>query len=194
MPLEFDSVSHGKIAFGFFNIDTDLILLNHYFFFADDFCRLIGRIPESPENEIIRSDWEIYLIEHGPDIGNLMGAIHGIDHGGFIGEVYRRFPFPEKREDFKQKTDGSKNRSLIEGLIQKCARRTSIPFVIDRKEDRVAVGEFVFDRTSFQGLIKYVWLGGFPRWKDDLRPDYVLSMKERIESSKHFLFKGLGLD
>jgi hypothetical protein len=194
MPLEFDSISHGKIAFGFFNIDTDLILLNHYFFFADDFCRSIGSIPESPENEIIRSAWEIYLIEHGPDIGNLMGAIHGIDHRGFIGEVYKHFPFPEKKEDFKQKTDGSKNRSLIEGLIQKYARRTSISFVIDRKEDRIAMGEFVFDRTSFQKLIHYVWLGGFPRWKDDLRPDYVLSMKEKIESSKHFLFEGLRLD
>ena len=37
MPLEFQSISHGKIAFGFFNIETDMILLGHYFLFARDF-------------------------------------------------------------------------------------------------------------------------------------------------------------
>jgi hypothetical protein len=29
------------------------------------------------------------------DIGNLMGAIYGIDFRGFIGEVYKLFPFPK---------------------------------------------------------------------------------------------------
>jgi hypothetical protein len=28
MPLEFESISHGRVAFGFFNIETDMILLN----------------------------------------------------------------------------------------------------------------------------------------------------------------------
>jgi hypothetical protein len=27
MPLEFESISHGRIAFGFLNIETDMILL-----------------------------------------------------------------------------------------------------------------------------------------------------------------------
>ena len=40
MPLEFESISHGKIAFGFFNIETDMILLNHYFLFATGFLSL----------------------------------------------------------------------------------------------------------------------------------------------------------
>ena len=34
MPLEFESLSHGKMAFGFFNIETDMILLNEYFLSA----------------------------------------------------------------------------------------------------------------------------------------------------------------
>ncbi|MGD9173924.1 MAG: hypothetical protein PVF29_07170 [Desulfobacterales bacterium] len=57
MPLAFESLSHGTIAFGFFN----------------------------------------------------MGAIHGICHTGFIGEPYRRYPFPQKPEAFKQKTNGFRN-------------------------------------------------------------------------------------
>jgi len=67
MPLEFDSLSHGKIAFGFFNIETDMILLGHYF----------------------------------------------------------------------------------------------------------------------------LWLGGFPRWKNDIRPEYVLAMKGMIEQSQNHIFDGL---
>lgn len=31
MALAFDSLSHGRIAFGFFNIETDMILLEHFF-------------------------------------------------------------------------------------------------------------------------------------------------------------------
>ena len=44
MPLAFDSISHGTIAFGFFNIDSDMLLLDHYFFFATEFCDNISRI------------------------------------------------------------------------------------------------------------------------------------------------------
>jgi hypothetical protein len=33
MPLTFESISHGTIAFGFFNIDSDMLLLEKYFFF-----------------------------------------------------------------------------------------------------------------------------------------------------------------
>jgi len=46
MPLVFESLSHGKIAFGFFNIKTDMILLEHYFLFARGFCR---SLPEAAE-------------------------------------------------------------------------------------------------------------------------------------------------
>jgi hypothetical protein len=190
MPLEFDSLSHGKIAFGFFNIETDMILLQHYFLFAQDFCHYISKIAEAPLKETYESSWGIYLIENNADIGNLMGAIDGIDLRGFIGEVYKIFPFPEGREKFKQNPEGFKTRPLIEKVIQKYGKKTDIQFLIDPKNDKIGIGEYFFYRTSFQELIKYIWLGGFPRWKDRIRPDYVLKMKGMIENSKNPLFNG----
>ena len=193
MPLEFESISHGNIAFGFFNIETDMILLNHYFHFAEDFCHSISSLAEKPLSDPHKTSWNIYIIEKGKDIGNLMGAIHGVDHGGFIGEVYKLFPFPAKREDFKQKADGFKKRTLVEDVIQKYAKKAKIIINIDQKDDRIDIGEFAFNRSSFQKLVDYIWVGGYPRWKDDLRPDYVVSMKEKIDQSKNFLFNGLVL-
>jgi hypothetical protein len=189
MPLEFESISHGKIAFGFFNIETDIILLNQYFLFAQDFCHDMGQAAEK-NDETYKTPWEIYRIEH-EDIGNLIGAIYGIDLRGFLGKVYKLFPFPKKREDFKQKPEGFKTRTLIEELIQKFAKRINIPFVINQKDDKIGIGEYFFDRTSFQELIKYLWLGGFPFWKDGIRPDYVSKMKGMIKKSKKPLFDGL---
>jgi len=191
MPLEFESISHGKIAFGFFNIETDMILLEHYFLFANDFCDHISKIAETPLKEIYESSWDIYFIENNLDMGNLMGAIYGIDFRGFIGGVYKLFPFPKHQEDFKQKPEGFKNRVLIENLIQKYAKRINIPFVINQKDDKIGIGEYLFNRASFQELIKYIWLGGFPRWKNDIRPEYVLAMKGMIEQSQNHIFDGL---
>jgi len=42
MLLAFDSTSHGRIAFGFFNIESDMLLLDHYFSFASDFCSALS--------------------------------------------------------------------------------------------------------------------------------------------------------
>ena len=190
MPLEFDSLSHGRIAFGFFNIETDMVLLQHYFLFAQDFCDYISKIAEAPLKETYESSWSIYLIGNNSDVGNLMGAIYGIDLRGFIGEVYKIFPFPEEREKFKQNPEGFKTRPLIEKVIQKYGKKMDIQFSIDPKNDKIGIGEYFFDRTSFQELIKYIWLGGFPRWKDGIRPDYVLKMKGMIENSKNPLFNG----
>ena len=192
MPLEFESMSHGKIVFGFFNIETDMILLNEYFLFAKDFCHYIGQATEE-EDETYATSWEVYWIEP-ENIGNLMGAIYGIDFKGFIGEVYKLFPFPKCQEDFKQKAEGFKNRFRIEELIQRYSKRISIPFVINLKDEKIAIGEYVFRRASFHELIQYIWAGGFPRWKEMVRPDYVLVMKEKIDQSKRFLFHGLKLN
>ena len=35
MPLAFKSLSHETIAFGFFNIESDMLILDRYFLFAD---------------------------------------------------------------------------------------------------------------------------------------------------------------
>jgi len=192
MPLEFESLSHGRIAFGFFNIETDMILLGHYFLSAQDFCSYMGQAAKE-NHPPYQTSWEVYLIERGSDIGNLMGAIYGIDFRGFIGEVYKLFPFPKDQEDFKQNPEGFKNRRLIEDLIQHFAKRIQIPFVIDQKDDKIGIGEYLFNRASFQELVKYVWSGGLPRWKDEVRPDYVLKMKDAVGQSKNSLFDGLTL-
>ena len=192
MPLEFESMSHGKVAFGFFNIETDMILLNHYFLFAEDFCHYIIQATEN-DNEVYKASWEGYRIEEN-DIGNLMGAIYGVDFRGFIGEVYKLFPFPREREEFKQKPEGFNTRPIIEKLIQKFGRGASIPFVINQKDDQVSIGEYAFRKTVFRELIKYVWAGGFPRWKDEIRPDCVMAMKKKIEQSNNLLFNDLRLE
>ena len=191
MPLAFDSLSHGSIAFGFFNIDSDMLLLDRYFFFSTDFCEHISSIVESDEEGSFKTSWQVYYIDNPEDIGDLMGAIHGIHYQGFIGELYRRFPFPERPEDFKQKPEGVKTRAIVEDMIAKYAEYIDIPFIADKEAQAVEIGAYRFSRPSFHELIKYVWRGGYPRWKDEGKPDYVLAMKREIEQKKFGLFEGI---
>jgi len=194
MPLEFDTLNHGKIAFGFFNIETDMILLEHYFFFAQEFCGHISESARVPSNETYESSFDLYLIENHTDRGNLMGAIHGVDLRGFIGEVYKLFPFPAESKKFKQNPEGFKTRIRVEKLIQEYGQKATIQFLIPATGNQIDIGDYLFNRTPFQGLIKYVWMGGFPRWKDGIGPDYVLEMKQAIEQSKRPVFNGLSLE
>ncbi len=191
MPLAFESLSHGTIAFGFFNIESDMLLLDHYFLFADDFCKHIEKITESPLNQKFEDIWQVYHISDSQHIGDLNGAIHAIRYVGFIGEVYRRFPFPEKEEDFKQKADGYKTRSVLEDTIQKYAQTIEIKISIAEDYAKIDVGSYCFERASFQELIKYVWRGGYPCWKDEIRPDYVMSMKETLCQNPWGILEGI---
>jgi len=191
MPLAFDSLSHGSIAFGFFNIDSDMLLLDRYFFFSTDFCEHISSIVESDEEGSFKTSWQVYYIEEPEDIGDLMGAIHGFHYQGFIGELYRRFPFPERHEDFKQKPEGVKTRATVEDMIAKYAEYIEISFITDKKAQAVEIGAYMFSRPSFHELIKYIWQGGYPRWKDEVKPDYVLAMKKEIEQKKIGLFESI---
>ncbi len=191
MPLAFDSLSHGPIAFGFFNIDSDILLLDRYFFFSTDFCEHISGIVESDEEGSFKTSLQVYYIEEPEDIGDLMGAIHGIHYQGFIGELYRRFPLPQSPEDFRQKPEGVKTRALVEDMIAKYAEYIEIPFITDKEAQAVEIGAYRFSRPSFHELIKYVWRGGYPRWKDEVKPDYVLAMKREIEQKKIVLFEGI---
>ncbi len=191
MPLAFDSMSHGTVAFGFFNIDSDMLLLDHYFFFADRFCEYISEVARSEGEGAFQSLWRIRYIADSEDIGDLMGAIHGIRYTGFIGDVYRKFPFPEKQEDFKQKPNGFKTQAVMDHIIAPRAKEKEIPFSVDADARIIGVGDYRFDRVSFQNLIKYVWQGGYPRWRNEERPGYVLDMKEKIEASGRVLFKDI---
>ena len=193
MPLAFDSISHGAIAFGFFNIDSDMLLLDRYFFFATEFCSNIIKMVEHQGPGQYETSWDVYEIPDPGEIGDLMGAIHGIHHSGFIGEVYQRFPFPKRPEDFKQKPEGYKTRNHVEEIIKKYARLIEIPFLIDENREEVSIGPYRFTKISFLELIRYVWQGGYPRWKDEVRPDYVMAMKEAIDINTSEIFSGVVL-
>ena len=191
MPLAFESISHGTIAFGFFNIDSDMLLLDRYFFFASEFCKNISSIAESEEDGANETLWQVYYIADPENIGDLMGAIHAVRYTGFIGETYRRFPFPLNPADFKQKPEGYRNREIMEPMIEKYAEACRITVEVDEKTQGISVGAYRFTRAVFHQLLNYVWRGGYPRWKDEVRPDYVMAMKKAVEKSGNSLFAGI---
>ena len=187
MPLLFKSLSHGEIPFGFFNIETDMLLLNNYFFFAGDACNHIIEFASHATHENCRANWDVYILEE-KQIGNLMGAITGVDLSGFIGEVYGHFPFPCREEEFKQHPEGSKNREFVENIVRGYAPLTRIKVVLDPATGTAKIGDYLFDKSGFKELLTYLWLGGYPRWMEGVRPDYVERMKESVERSTHALF------
>ena len=194
MPLSFESMSHGTIAFGFFNIESDMLLCDRFFFFADDFCAKIGQMAGHAGKPAYQTGWKVYTIDSPEKIGDLMGALHGVHFTGFIGELYRRFPFPERPADFKQKPEGARTQSLVTEIISKYAETEEIQIVADNKRLKTAIGRYHFNRYQFQELLKYVWRGGYPRWKDDIRPAYVLDMKKQIMANRMGIFENMTFD
>ena len=193
MPLAFQSLNRGTVAFGFFNIDTDLLLLQRYFLFADDFCGHLVRMAEDKRQATGETSWEVYAIDDPGAIGDLMAAIHGIRYTGFIGEVYKRFPFPKREGEFKQKPEGFRNRAWLASLLERWAVRKTVPVRVAQENETVSIGEYLFEKEVFHQLIQYVWVGGYPRWKDEIRPVYVMEMKDRLEKATGWLMKGLAL-
>ncbi|VEN73113.1 conserved hypothetical protein [Candidatus Desulfarcum epimagneticum] len=191
-PLAFDSSNQGRIAFGFFNIDVDMLLLERYFFFADLFCDRVLDLVCDGVLEPARGPKPASVFLDGWDIpspvdrGDLMGAIAGISRRGFIGELYQAFPFPKDPGAFKQRPDGAKNRAAAVRIIEKHAVETQIPFSINAETRRAMIGEFEFDPGSFQELIDYVDRGGMPEWKDGKRPGYVARMTRGLSTVERF--------
>ena len=194
MPLSFESISHGAIAFGFFNIDSDMLLLDQHFLFGSEFCLHIGEMAENVDKDQFKTNWLVYTIEDRGQIGDLMGAIHGIRFSGFIGELYRRYPFPQEPEAFKQKPEGYLNQAVVREMISGYARQVPLPVAANHQALEVDIGAYKFSRKTFQELIKYVWRGGYPRWRDGIRPDYVLDMKTKIEGRRRGLFERITFD
>ncbi len=183
LPLEFNSLNHGQIAFGFFNIETDLLLMEHYFFFSPQFSTMVEEIANSLPDQPGKISLEAYIIDSAMSVGNLMGAIRGVDLHGFIGEVYTKFPFPENSEQFKQKPYGAKNRDYIEALLKEWAFPIVLPVLVGSEKPDIMIGEFLFSKKGFYDLIAYVWQGGMPGWEAGVRPEYVSKMKEIIDES-----------
>jgi hypothetical protein len=190
MPLSFESVSHGELPFGFFNIDTDMLLLNDYFLFASDFCHHVTELARQPSDKPYRAAWSAHVMPYEV-IGNLHGAIAGTDLSGFIGEVYRLFPFPREAAAFKQNPEGHSTREQIETLAVTFVPAQRIPVMVNPNAELIAVGNYAFNRPQFHALLRYVWLGGYPRWAHGVRPAYVIEMAAAAAASVHPLFAGI---
>ncbi len=191
MPLAFNSLSHGQIAFGFFNIETDMLLLDRCFFFASDFCRAVCVIAQHHAGEFIEARIDVHPLPY-ESIGDLHGAIAGTHLSGFIGEIYRLFPFPKQAEHFRQNPEGYSTRDTVEAIAERYVPRTSLALKPSSMGDGIAIGEYTFSRAQFHALLQYVWAGGYPRWKNDVRPGYVNELAHAASASTHPLFSGIG--
>ncbi len=189
MPLSFRSKNYGNIAFGFFNIESDMLLLENHFFFADRFCKWMGDFSEKIELNFIKFEPDVFVIENKGDIGDLMGAIHGVRFTGFIGRLYQLFPFPGDPEGFRQNPEGFNTQKIVEEQIMPFSKMKPMPFRF--LNDMVQIGPYEFSIPVFHDLIRYVWEGGYPKWKDGVRPICVMDMKDRIMKNSNPFFKGL---
>jgi hypothetical protein len=187
MPLAFNSLSHGEIVFGFFNVETDLLILDTYFMFASDFCNRVAALAEGQAGEQLQTEWEVYALKE-EEIGNLTGAVHGMDLRGFMGDVYRRFPFPEDIKAFQQNPEGAKTQQVIRGMIERYASAGHVTIIADGAGSTMEIGDYLFSREEFHNLLRYLWRGGYPAWRAGARPDYLTGMKDRIIASRHPLF------
>lgn len=187
MPILFASESHGQIPVGFFNIETDILLMDRYFFFATDFCEWV--IEWTGDADILRDEKPIYAIQDRETIGNLSGAIHGYQFTGFIGEVYKRFPFPESPEGFKQKPYGTQNRPAVERTIEPFAVRLKVPIIFHPERLTVNFGDYRFSAEVFQEIIGYIEAGGMPGWLNGRPPDYVHRMTTQLAITHHPHFR-----
>lgn len=178
MPLAFRSLSHGTVAFGFFNIHTDMLLLGELFFFASDFSRAVAALCTRP-----RAELEGYRIREPSRIGDLGAAIAGQDLSGFIGATYRLWPFPADPEGFRQQPEGHENRDEVEELVRGFGTGERLALERGTGSSTFHVGEYRFDARGFASLVAYVERGGYPRWRDGTRPGYVIDMIEALEVS-----------
>lgn len=190
MPLSFRSKSHGNIAFGFFNIESDMLLLENHFFFADVFCEEIKKMAAQDDVGQKRFEYPGYYIVDPNDIGDLMGAIHGIKFEGFIGRLYKLFPFPEDPKLFKQNPKGYQTQKIVTSQIKGISKKIKISIEFF-KDNKVSIGPCLFDKAVFHDLIQYVWQGGYPCWKQEIRPKYVIGMKQSVMDSHNSFFKGV---
>jgi hypothetical protein len=178
MPLAFASRTHGTIAFGFFNIEIDLLLLDRLFFFAGDFSMVLTDLLSAPRTAL--AGWRLL----DPALmGDLHGAIAGEDLGGLIGATYARWPFPRAPEDFRQNPEGTRNRIEVEDLVDGFAGRERIACARDDAFSSFSIGEYGFNKPRIAALVTYVERGGYPRWKDDVQPVYVRQMMASLKGS-----------
>jgi hypothetical protein len=181
LPLAFESTTHGTVAFGFFNIETDMLLLENRFFFATDFASWAADLARVTADHH-ETTWDVWTVDRREDVGDLHGAIRGVRFTGFIGAVYRRFPFPAEPEGFRQQPEGDRVQEEVRGIAERWARREAVPVKADREADEISVGGIGFTSAGWRELVEYVRLGGYPRWRDGSPPLYVVEMLRALEA------------
>ena len=118
MPLAFKTLSFETIAFGFFNIESDMLLLERYFFFASDFCLSIQELAGKTGAQDISLPFNVYDIEDPTARGDLMGAIDtpalilDLD-GGYLVSAAR---LEIRRQEFQESLGRNKLNALQYGL------------------------------------------------------------------------------
>jgi len=117
-------------------------------------------------------------------IGDLHGAIAGSDLSGFIGTTYAMWPFPRSIEAFKQDPDGAVTQARVEEMIAPFSERLELVVGCDETTGEVSVGELRFTDPQFAALVAYVDRGGYPRWRGEVRPAYVVEMIEALERAR----------
>jgi hypothetical protein len=165
MPLLFRSLSHGDVAFGFYNIETDGLLLDRYFFFSTDFCQAVQTLAAASARQAAAVSLAGHEFPDPAGIGDLMGAIHGVRFTGYLGEVYRRWPFPKDPRAFRQKLNCAENRAPTLALLDELAVPVTIKVAREPGFRRVAIGPYRFSRNVFGELLRYVVRGGHPTWE-----------------------------
>ncbi len=185
MPLAFRSQSHGTIAFGFFNIESDMLLLDRYFFFATDFCDTVCKLSQALNESGREFPCPAFFIEDPAGIGDLHGGIAGTHYSGFIGETYKKYPFPRDPAGFRQQTRGFETRHEFEQMMRGFGTRSELCFQQDIDAGQFVIGPYVFTSENYFQLIEYVIQGGYPRWLDNVAPDYVIKMRDELAVVKY---------
>ena len=89
--------------------------------------------------------------------------------------------------------DGNAHRAAIEDLISQWGRPITISVKVEAGAKRVRIAEILFSKATFLDLVAYVWRGGMPGWENAIRPDYVVAMKNAINTSEFQLFSNFTL-
>jgi hypothetical protein len=210
MPLAFATVNRGIIPFGFFNARSDMLLLAEYFLFADAACGCIEQLAARREPPADGSAavggattgadlgaagrFEVrvpaWIITDRERLGDFHGAMAGTELWGFFGSVYRRFPFPERPEDFHQDPEGWRTQDHMRVRAEEWAQPVELVVATDAAAQTIDLGGYRFDPAGFAALVLYLWRGGAPRWMGGIRPAYVERMMQTVRSADSWLFAG----
>lgn len=166
MPLLFNSLNQGVVSFGFYNIETDGLLLGQHFFFCTDFCTAAKALFGKPLAETANTTLSGHVFHDPQRVGDLKGAIEGSHHSGFLGELYRMWPFPAAPKAFRQKLHCFENRLKTSYLLERMADSVEIQVAREAHFRRVTVGPYHFSHDGFARLLQYIVWGGYPTWED----------------------------